>query len=162
MSESNGAFAIRRARASDAAELARMRAASSYERGGFDAERRDAYARVCEMFFTRELADPASFVRSWVATVDGAVVGGASLAIWATLPRADSLMPDGRDGRVRDVFVEPQQRGRGIARALMAAVIETAKAENVDRLTLGASKMGRPLYLKIGFVPKLDEMTYEG
>jgi hypothetical protein len=42
----------------------------------------------------------------------------------------------------------------------MHAVVAAAEAENVDRLTLGASDMGAPLYLAMGFEYKRDEMVY--
>ena len=135
-----------------------MRAESSFERKGGDPAVRDEYARVCEAFFARELAT-ASFLRSWVAEIDGTIVGAGSLTILPTLPRYGASY-SGHDGRVRDVYVAPSARGRGVGRALMAAVLECAKAERVDRLTLGASAMGMPLYLQLGFELKSDEMAY--
>jgi len=152
-------FEIRRATVADAGALAEMRATSSYERRGWDAAERDWYTRVCATFFARELADPQSFLRSWVAVVGKTIVGGASLAIAGTLPRYGGTNA-GFDGRVRDVYVMPNYRRRGIARALMHVVIAAAEAENVDRLTLGASDMGAPLYLAMGFEYKRDEMVY--
>ncbi len=153
---------VRRATAEDAKTLARMRAESSFERKGGDPAIRDEHARVCEAFFARELSDPQSFLRSWVATVDGRIVGAASLAIVPTLPRYSIANGSGVDGRVRDVYVDPLARRRGIARALMEAVMAEARATRVDRLSLGASEMGQPLYLALGFVFKRDEMVYNG
>ena len=161
MSESARDILVRRAVTRDAPQLAHMRAASSFERKGGDTAIRDEHARVCEAFFARELADPKSFLRSWVAVAGRRIVGGASLAVVPTLPRYSMAGYSGFDGRVRDVYVEPELRGRGIARALMAAVIADARALRVDRLSLGASEMGKPLYLKIGFVFKTDEMVFE-
>jgi GNAT superfamily N-acetyltransferase len=155
------AFAVRRAVVGDAQALGAMRAASSYERKGGDVSERDAYARVCAEFFASELGRPQSMLRTWVATVEGTVVAGASLLILPTMPRYGAEL-SGVDGRVRDVYVEPAYRKRGIGRALMMAVLAEAKAERVGRLTLGASEMGRPLYLALGFVFKRDEMEYTG
>jgi len=155
------AFAIRRGQAGDESALGAMRADSSFERKGGDRRDRDEHEAVCVAFFGRELADPSSFLRSWVATVDGTIVGGASLAIVPTLPRYGS-QNIGRDGRVRDVYVAPAFRKRGIARALMREILQAAKAERVDRLSLGASDMGAPLYLTMGFEYKRDEMIYSG
>ena len=155
------AYFIRRARAGDERALGAMRAESSFERKGGDRRERDEHEAVCAAFFARELADPQSFLRSWVATVDGTIVGGASLAIVPTLPRYGSHT-SGRDGRVRDVYVAPAFRKRGIARALMLEILQAAKAERVDRLSLGASAMGAPLYLSLGFAYKRDEMVFTG
>jgi GNAT superfamily N-acetyltransferase len=153
---------IRRAIATDAPTLAQMRAQSSYERKGGDVRVRDAYARTCAEFFADELERPQSMLRTWVKTVAGTIVGGASLLIVPTMPRYGAAHARVRDGRVRDVYVVPAYRRRGIARALMLAVLAEAKAEHVDRLTLGASEMGAPLYLSIGFAYKRDETVYTG
>jgi GNAT superfamily N-acetyltransferase len=155
-------FAVRRATVGDAGKLGEMRAASSFERKGGDASERDAYARVCAEFFADELGRPKSMLRTWVATVEDTVVAGASLLILPTMPRYGAADAVVYDGRVRDVYVESAYRLRGIARALMLAVLADAKAERVDRLTLGASAMGAPLYLSIGFEYKRDEMVYVG
>lgn len=152
---------IRRATVADARALAGMRAQSSYERKGGDASVRDAYALTCAAFFESELRNPRTFLRSWVAVVDGSIVGGASLTVVPTLPRYGAAF-SGFDGRVRDVYVAEGFRRRGIARALMAVVVEAAKSERIDRLALGASEMGAPLYLSIGFEYKRDEMVYVG
>lgn len=140
--------------------MARMRVASSRERYTHGGAELDAYARACRAFFERELADEKSFVRSWVATSGGRIVGGASLTVLPTFPRSTS--PEVNvDGRVRDVYVEPGYRRRGVARALMDAVIADARALGIERLTLGASAMGAPLYEGLGFVRKPDEMVYD-
>jgi GNAT superfamily N-acetyltransferase len=156
------AFAVRRAEVGDSEALGAMRAASNYERKGGDRSERDAYARVCAKFFASELGRPQSMLRTWVATVDGAIVAGASLLIVPTMPRYGAADAVVFDGRVRDVYVVAAYRRRGIARDLMLAVLAEAKAEHVDRLTLGASEMGAPLYLSIGFAYKRDEMVYAG
>jgi GNAT superfamily N-acetyltransferase len=64
------------------------------------------------------------------------------------------------DGRVREVYVVPAYRRRGIARTLVGLALAEAKAAGVDRVTLGASAMGRALYASLGFVAKPDEMVY--
>lgn len=151
---------IRRAVAADAPSLAQMRAQSSYERKGGDVRVRDAYARVCAEFFASELERPQSMLRTWVATVAGTIVGGASLLIVPTMPRYGSAHARVRDGRVRDVYVVPAYRRRGIARSLMLAVLAEAKEADLDRLTLGASEMGAPLYRSMGFDYKGDEMVF--
>ena len=154
-------YLVRRAHPGDERALGAMRADSSFERKGGDRAPRDEHERVCTAFFARELEDSQSFLKSWVATVGEEIVGGASLVIVPTLPRYGSHY-SGYDGRVRDVYVAPAFRKRGIARALMLEILDKAKAEGVDRLSLGASEMGAPLYLALGFEYKRDEMVYLG
>jgi len=138
-----------------------MRVASAVERRGEDPQKVALYEDLCVAFFERELASPDSFLRSWVAEDGNEIVGGASLAVVPTLPRY-GVSYGGVDGRIRDVYVEPAHRRRGIAQALVRAILDEAQLLGVDRLTLGASEMGRPLYLAIGFEPKPDEMVYVG
>jgi ribosomal protein S18 acetylase RimI-like enzyme len=67
----------------------------------------------------------------------------------------------GPDGRIRNVYVAPQFRRRGVGRALTLAAIAAAEEMGVSRLVLGASDDGRSLYEALGFVAKDDEMVYE-
>jgi GNAT superfamily N-acetyltransferase len=151
---------IRRATRDDAQTLARMRASSAFERHGGDVSERAAYERVCSAFFAAHLAAEESFLRSWIALRGTTPAGGASLTLFPTLPRYGQPF-NGIDGRIRDVYVEPAFRRSGVARALMDVVLLEARALGIDRLTLGASSMGRPLYESLGFVGKLDEMVFE-
>jgi GNAT superfamily N-acetyltransferase len=137
-----------------------MRASSAFERHGGDLAARAEYERVCNVFFASQLADEESFLRSWIASRGGAIAGGASLTLFPTLPRYGQPF-GGSDGRIRDVYVEPAFRRSGVARALMAVILGEAQSLGIDRLSLGASSMGRPLYEALGFVGKLDEMVYE-
>jgi GNAT superfamily N-acetyltransferase len=153
-------LSIRRAVTGDELELARLRANSAFERHGGDAAAREDYERVCAEFFRTQLARDDSFLRSWLAFAGDAVAGGASLTLFPTLPRYGADFR-GLDGRVRDVYVLPAFRRRGIARALLAEILLDAQRTGLDRLTLGTSEAGRPLYESIGFVLKDDEMVYE-
>jgi len=151
---------IRRATPDDAQALARMRASSAFERHGGDVSERSEYERVCSTFFASQLAAEDSFLRSWIASRGTTPAGGASLTLFPTLPRYGQPF-NGIDGRIRDVYVEPAFRRSGVARALVGIVLLEARTLGIDRLTLGASSMGRPLYESLGFVGKLDEMVYE-
>ena len=151
---------IRRALPGDAADLARMRAASRAERAAPNPEGYAEYERRCAAFFFAELQKHDSFVQSWVAVVDGAIVGGASLTVVPTMPRFGGS-GEPLDGRIRDVYVVPSHRRSGIGRTLTLAAVEEARRLGVDRLSLGASEMGRPLYERIGFIAKADEMVFE-
>ena len=60
---------------------------------------------------------------------------------------------------VVNVYTEPGSRGRGIARALMQALMEWAAARRFDRVLLHSSVAGRALYVSLGFVPT-NEMRW--
>lgn len=57
----------------------------------------------------------------------------------------------GIKGYITNMFTEEAYRGRGIAKALLHKLTEEAKERGVTKLWLGASRMGRPVYLKFGF-----------
>jgi GNAT superfamily N-acetyltransferase len=84
------------------------------------------------------------------AEADGAIVGGVGLMIldWPPHP----LHPeDGRRGYVCNVYVEPELRGRGIARALMREAEAEFERRGITYAVLHASPMGRPLYESTGW-----------
>ncbi len=151
---------LRTAGAADAALLGTMRAAQQAEiEGDCDPAEVVRYARECTDFFARELATAPLWIYAWIAVVDGADVAGvAVLTLAPAMPRLGLVF--GPDGRIRDVYVEPRHRRRGIARALTRAAIDRATLLGVSRLTLGTSKAGRPLYESLGFIDRRDEMVY--
>jgi GNAT superfamily N-acetyltransferase len=159
-SPSHAGFTVRRADSRDAEALGTMRAAQQLE---IDRQppplAGDAYASACSTFFARELDASDPWVVAWVAEAGGRIAGSVVLTLAPTLPRR-GVLQSGPDGRIRSVYVYPELRRRGIARALVVAAIEDAAARDVARLMLGASAMGRPLYESLGFVAKPDEMMY--
>ena len=62
----------------------------------------------------------------------------------------------GDTGEVKRMYVKPEHRGKGIARALAHLVIEEARARGYVRLRLGTLASMQPaqnLYTSLGFVP---------
>ena len=58
---------------------------------------------------------------------------------------------------MQSVYVVPAARRRGVAHALMAAILEYARSARLIRLTLRPSDVARGLYESLGFAA-LDEM----
>jgi GNAT superfamily N-acetyltransferase len=86
----------------------------------------------------------------FVAEAEGAPIGGVGLMEidWPPHP----LHPhEDRRGYVLNVFVEPSHRGRGVARALMAAADAEFARRGVSYLVLHATEAGRVLYEQIGW-----------
>ncbi len=155
-----GGALLRRATPADAPVLGTLRAMMRAEGGAHAPDTIERFERSCAAYFTDAFSRAEPHLRAWVACDAERVVGAAVLMILPTLPRLGST--GSVDGRVRDVYVLPTHRRRGIARALMARVLEEARTLRIDRLSLGASAIGRPLYESLGFVTKRDEMVYEG
>ena len=87
----------------------------------------------------------------WMAEQDGQSVGGIGLMVidWPPHPSHPS---DDRRGYVLNVYVEPEWRGQGIAKRLMAAADQAFAARGIDYAILHATAAGRPLYERTGWV----------
>jgi GNAT superfamily N-acetyltransferase len=147
------AFTIRRAVPADAALLAEHRARVWREAGGHGDDELIPQIPIWSDFFTRAIAEQ-TYV-AWIAEEAGNTVGSGALLVHLAIPRP--WIASEREGRVQSVFVEPEARRRGIARAIMAEIMTYARALPLIRLTLHPSEDGRALYTSLGFVP-LDEM----
>jgi GNAT superfamily N-acetyltransferase len=71
-------------------------------------------------------------------------------------PLAYALLVDGgRDSMLEDVYTTPSARGRGLATAVIAAVLHAARAERHELVFVPTDAVGGagPLYEKLGFEP---------
>ncbi|GAA5437080.1 GNAT family N-acetyltransferase [Deinococcus aquaticus] len=84
----------------------------------------------------------------------GEVVAGAGI-LWTDLPPNADTAATTR-AYVLNVYVQPAQRGRRLARTLMEAALAECRARGVDIVTLTASNAGRPTYEALGFVPQRE------
>lgn len=146
-------YTIRRATPDDAALLAEHRARVWREVGDWDEEPMARQIPVWTAWFSRALADGR--YRSWIAEEHGEALASGSLLVYTAIPRPGSDAD--REGRVQSVYVEPNARRRGIARALMREVVTYARSVPLIRLVLHPSDDARGLYDALGFTA-LDEM----
>jgi putative acetyltransferase len=79
--------------------------------------------------------------QTFVAVRDGVVAGFASLA----------ELPDEAEALVDQLFVDPGAGGRGVARLLLAAVDDAARAAGVRRLVTHASWRAVPVFERLGY-----------
>jgi len=78
-----------------------------------------------------------------------AVAACAGMLVVANPPNPVSIHP--QRGYILDVYTAPDYRRRGLARQLMAALVEIARERQFSRVDLHASDEGRPLYEAMGF-----------
>ena len=111
---------------------------------------------------TREFlrrAIPAREFFGWIAEVDGAPVAGGGLLLRRLMPRPG--FPRGfLEAYVLNVFTEEGHRRKGHARAVMDALLRWCRARRVARVTLHASRFGRPLYRSMGFAIREEFVLY--
>jgi GNAT superfamily N-acetyltransferase len=153
---------IRRARASDVAELGELGAALMRTHYAFDSRRFLAPGGDDEAgyasFLGAQLDDDESVIL--VAARAGKVVGYVYAAIeplsWKDL-RAEC-------GYVHDLLVIDAVRGTGIADALLDAAMDWLRARGMPRVMLGTAapnERARRLFERRGFRPTMIEMTLE-
>ena len=61
-------------------------------------------------------------------------------------------------GYVTNVYTAPQHRRKGLSKMLLSELLKDAKKREIKKLWLGASKDGRPLYEKLGFIQQESYM----
>jgi len=83
----------------------------------------------------------------------------ASHDVWTACVVSDAWRSDSRElelgpeAIVLNVYVEPAWRRRGVADALMRAVLDGLAGRGIRRIVLHASDDGRRLYERLGFMP---------
>jgi GNAT superfamily N-acetyltransferase len=104
-------------------------------------------------------AVPRGEYLAWIAEDRGmppTIIGGAGVQLRPILPRPRPGSDDlelGPEALVLNVYVDPRWRRRGVAGALMRAVLDALGTRGIRRIVLNASTEGRPLYERLGFQP---------
>ncbi len=145
-----GAYGIRLATVEEAPVLAHHRASMFRDMKEVD----DQGASVIENASIDHLAAlmEAREYFAFLAEHEGQVVGGGGLWLRPLLPRPGTLL-GAMEAYVLNVYTEPDHRRRGVARAVMQAIIGWSRDRGVARVTLHASIEGRSLYEDLGFEP---------
>jgi GNAT superfamily N-acetyltransferase len=157
-------FQIRRATSTDAEIVAWHRVRMFQDMGqisenAFETLRTKAQARIEEWL---ERGEYLGWLASCADKPD-VIIAGAGVYLQKVLPRPlnPSSVGEGRQAAIVNVFTEPEWRRRGLATLLLKEIIKWSCTEPLDRLLLHASKEGRALYEKLGFVSN-NEMRFVG
>ncbi len=108
-------------------------------------------------YYNRHMAD-GTFV-SWLA-VDGDKIVGTSGMSFVEKPPYFGC-PSGKIGLLSSMFTSGDYRRQGIARELLARVIEEARTYGCGTVQITASDMGVLLYTDFGFVKNGNFMQYK-
>lgn len=153
MSSNQSPFTIRPASRNDCAALAimRRRLQDVLEQESPTLWRMtDARKEALPEFYERCIAD---------ADVQVLVAEDPDFDVNGIVGTAVGRIAMGRDvpryGSIEDVWVEPEHRGRGLCRALVAQLTEFFQAHGVQKLTVGFAYGGTAegLWLRLGFTP---------
>ena len=150
-------FAIRKASTADIPTIARHRAAMFHDMGMLPADREEALVHATAAYLAHAL--PGGEYLGWIAERGGPeaeIVGGGGAQLRSILPRPDGAndkLELGPEAIVLNVYVEPGWRRKGVAEALMRALLTELSEMGVYRIVLHASPDGRRLYERLGFEP---------
>jgi ribosomal protein S18 acetylase RimI-like enzyme len=96
----------------------------------------------------------AERIRELLAGGDTRVLLADDDAGVAVLRLRPALWTRALEGYLAELYVIPERRGQGLGRALLARVLEVARAAGADRIDLGTSETdvaARALYERMGF-----------
>jgi GNAT superfamily N-acetyltransferase len=140
-------WTVRRASTADIPGLLALRRELFQSMGWQGESELAAMESACRRYF--ESAIPDGRFHGWVAESDGRPVATAGLVVHEVPPTARN--PSGREGYVMNMFTRPEWRRRGIARALLHAVLDFLREQGIAQVSLHATADGRPLYEQAGF-----------
>lgn len=97
------------------------------------------------------VALPDGEYKAWVVEAKGDVVASGGLVIHSAPPAVRNSR--GLEGYVMSIFTVPEWRKQGMARAIMQAILDYLRSNDITVVTLRATDEGRSLYTSLGFEP---------
>ena len=107
-------------------------------------------------YYHRHMAD-GTFV-SWLAVDDGRIVGTSGMSFIEKPPYYGC--PSGKIGILSSMFTDKEYRRMGIAKTLLAKVVNEAREYGCGVVQITASDMGVLLYSDFGFVKNGNFMQF--
>lgn len=83
-------------------------------------------------------------------------VGAGGVSYFRVMPTYHN--PSGKKAYIMNMYTKPEYRRLGIAYRTLELLVADARQKGVTAISLEATKMGRPLYEKFGFVDMHNEM----
>lgn len=87
---------------------------------------------------------------------ENSIVGSGGISFFQVMPTYYN--PSGYKAYIMNMYTHPDYRHRGIAYKMLDILINEAKIKGINAISLEATKMGRPVYEKYGFVQMKNEM----
>lgn len=105
-------------------------------------------------YYRKHIADNTHI--SYVAVYDGEEAGCGSLCLTDELPSPDNAT--GRCAYLMNIYVRRQYRRHGIGHAIVATLLNEAKARDCGKIYLETTPIGRSVYESLGFTDLADMM----
>ena len=127
--------------------ILRHRSEMFREMGGDYDRTRPHYQEASRTYFEAALRDGSYY--GIFCEKEGRILagGGVVIAAWPGSPMNYSP----RRAWILNIYVEPEHRRQGLARAIMQQLIDWCRTSGFESVALHSSEEGRPLYDKLGF-----------
>lgn len=86
--------------------------------------------------------------------IDGKWIGSAGGILKSDFP--SYYFKNNSIGYIMDVYIDPDYRGKGYAKALVIMIEEWFKKNGVNTIKLDTSRFGRPVYEKMGYENSIE------
>jgi ribosomal protein S18 acetylase RimI-like enzyme len=146
--DGDGRWHIRRATPLDIPALVYYRCELFRSMGTTDERLLAELADACFRYMM--VALPGGEFRAWVADAGDSVIACGAAVIHEGPPTPSAL--HGRQANIMNMYTRPEWRRKGIARALMDALVTDLTEAGAETVELHATSDGRPLYEAFGFV----------
>lgn len=148
---------IRKSNTEDCSELTKLRIEMRKEREAEISDENQRIFRDNTFNFFKENISNGTFV-AYLAIENNEVIATSGLCFYSVPPTYSNI--NGKVAYIMNMYTKPQFRRRGIATRLLDYLVNEAKAKNCTKITLNASDMGKPIYLKYGFKDIENDMVY--
>ena len=91
-----------------------------------------------------------------LATAGGELAATGGVSFYEVMPTCHT--PTGKKAYIMNMYTSPAFRRRGLATQVLDRLVGICRERGVSTITLEATAMGRPVYLRYGFVPMNNEM----
>lgn len=148
------AFTIRQANLDDLEVLIQLRLALLHEAGLQDETPIFALSAAIRDYLIQALSS-GEFI-AFVAESDRLIIGTSGVVFFKRPPLYSNLA--GVEAYIMNIYTRPQERGKGVATALMAETLNFIRKTEARRIWLQTTEAGKPLYEKFGFTSTDNEM----
>lgn len=111
-------------------------------------------ARASRDYYRAALAQDSH--TAYLVLDGGRFVGAGGISYYTLMPTFHN--PTGRKAYIMNMYTHPDYRRRGIALHTLDLLVQDAHSRGVHAIALEATRTGRPLYEKYGFVASETEM----
>ena len=93
----------------------------------------------------------------YVAEENGNIIATGAVVFYFYPPSYTNK--SGKIAYITNMFTSPEYRRQGIATKMLKLLEDEAKRRNIHVMRLGASKLGRPVYEKFGFLQENEWLS---